>query len=109
MLEIVTYPEGEAQRVSRGPSDFIVFRCIKFLQMMTRKELGKDMFSYGNQDEEWQGEQYSSNRNPCHSITDKEIYNLEEGKHGDVFVGYRLYKGSMITFQDPAKDRIITP
>ena len=50
------YLERKIERESWGASDFLIFGCIKFSQIMWLKQLGKEMLSYADEKEEWQGE-----------------------------------------------------
>lgn len=61
------------------------------------------MLPNADEKEEWQREQDSSYRNPCHTKTHQKIHKLEESKYDDVFVWNWLYKQCMSTLQDPAK------
>ena len=98
------YLERKVEGESWGSaSNFLILSCIKFLQVMRLDELGKEMLSYADEKEEWQREQDTSYRYPCHTETHQEINKLEECKYCYVFERHQLHKGSMYPFQDPAK------
>jgi hypothetical protein len=53
--------------------------------MIWTEQLRKDVLSYADENKEQQREQDSSYRNPCHTITEQEIHELEDCKYGNVF------------------------
>lgn len=75
-----------------GTGKFLVFGRIEFTEIITENELWENVLPYDDEKEEGQWKQDSSYRNPCYTKAYEEIYELEERKHRDKSVWYRLHK-----------------
>ncbi|RWW18801.1 hypothetical protein GW17_00017187 [Ensete ventricosum] len=79
---------------------------VQLPEMVRMEELGEDVLSDAEQDEEWQWEEDSRYGYPCHPKAQQQVKELEDCEGGDLPEGNRFHERSMYPFQDPTEEAI---
>ena len=100
------YLKRKAASAARGAGDLIVLSRVQLPEMVRMEELGEDVLSDAEQDEEWQWEEDSCYGYPCHPKAQQQVKELEDREGSDLPEGNRFHERSMHPFQDPNEEAI---